>query len=499
MKKRLICGALALVLALGGFLTAHALVLGSGEHITFEEKTRQGDFKAAQGLRMDTELTSRRNNLRWNTAMTMGQEPETDMKHLLFGPGDAHVEEERTLRLDSYLDFGISSSSGYELDLNEHLLKLVRDMVEDVVSRTPDGEWHVERVNLRDYYEFFPLELELYIPGHMIKDDVLEVKEEKTFRQDFEDAFRFPVPEEYTRYVSVKKDEDGKIMEVHVGQYPVEYSDDPNEVPTVQASDVAFSVGVQSVTTEQYLYFVVEAVHYLYEGSDTKTEPCDYSQTPGYGVYRLPLLPLKSEDYRPLTMDDLELICPMEAENAPVSLAVDGENLMVVTKEDGAYVLHVLNSADGVEVQTLILDEAPESTGGYSEVQPFFYEDFVVYLCMEDPSYRLTVLSRNGDGSLIPEYGADIPVELINGSLSEGGMLTFAYDGEKLAMGQLVDSGSYTGGSVRLAVFGPEGLRYNGLLESSLDRSIGMKDKTAGDLDYRPGLPAGGIIRLNWA
>ena len=497
MKKRLICGALALILALGGFLTAHLLVLRSGEHITFEEKTRQGDFRAAQGLRMNTELTSLRNNLRWNTAMTMGQEPETDMKHLLFRPGDAHTEKVATLRLDSYLDFGISSSPGYELDLDEHLLKRIRTMVEDVAGRTPNGEWRVERVNLRDYYEFFPLELELYIPGHMIQDDVLEVKEEKSFRQDFENAFRFPVPEGYTRYVSVKKDGDGKIIEVHVGQYPVESDEGLYEAPTVQASDVAFSVGVQSVTTEQYLYFVVEAVHYLYEGSDTKTEPCDYSHTPGYGVYRLPLLPLKSQDYRPLTMDDLELICPMEVENAPVSLAVDGEHLMVVTKEDGVYVLHVLNSKTGAEVQTLVLDEAPASTSGYSEVQPFIYEDLVVYLCMEDPSYRLTVLSRNGDGGFKREYGADIPVELVNG-LSEGGMLTFAYDGGKLAMGQLVENGGYTGGSVRLAVFGPEGLRYNGLLESSLDRSVGTRDKTAGDLDYRPGLRAGGIIQLNW-
>ena len=498
MKKRLICGALALILALGGFLTAHALVLRSGEHISFEEKTRQGDFRAAQGLRMDTELTSFRNNLRWNTAMTMGQEPETDMKHLLFGPGNTRVEEKATLKLNNYLNFGVTSYGG-GVDLDDSMVRRVRAMVEDVAGRTPAGEWRVERVNLRDYYEFFPLELELYIPGHMIKDDVLEVKEEKSFRQDFENVFRFPVPEEYTRYVTVKKNEDGKLIEVHVDQYPVELDGEPGETPAAQAADEEVRVEVRSVNDENYLYFVVEAEHYFYGGSDTKTEPCDYSHTPGYGVYRLPLLPLKSQDYRPLTMDDLELICPMEVENPPVSLAVDGENLMVVTKENGAYVLHVLNSATGAEVQTLILDKIPASTGGYSGVEPFFYEDFVVYLCMEDPSYRLTLLSRNGDGGLIPEYGADIPVELVNGSLSEGGMLTFAYDGGKLAMGQLVENGGYTGGSVRLAVFGPEGLRYNGLLESSMDRSVGTRDKTAGDLDYRPGLRARGILQLNWA
>ena len=498
MKKRLICGALALILALGGFLTAHALVLGSGERITFEEKTRQGDFQAAQGLRMDTELTSLRNNLRWNTAMTMGQEPETHMKYLLFGSGDAPVEEKATLKLNNYLNFGITSYGG-GVDLNDSMVRGVRTMVEDVAGRTPNGEWRVERVNLRDYYEFLPLELELYIPGHMIKDDVLEVKEEASFRQDFENAFRFPVPEEYTRYVTVKKDENGKLMEVHVDQYPVELDGEPGEAPSAQAADEEVRVEVRSVNDEHYLYFVVEAERCFYGEPDTKTEVCDYSHTPGYGVYRLPLLPRNSEDDRPLTMDDLELICPMEVEKPLVSLDVDGEHLMAVTKEEAAYVLHVLNSADGAEVQTLILDKVPESTGGYSEVRPFFYQDFVVYLCMEDPSYRLTVLSRNGDGSLLPEYGADIPVELVNGSLSEGGMLTFAYDGEKLAMGQLVENGGYTGGSVRLAVFGPEGLRYNGLLESSMDRSIGMKDKTAHDLDYRPGLRARGILQLNWA
>ena len=333
----------------------------------------------------------------------------------------------------------------------------------------------------------------------MIRDDVLENREEKFFRQDFENAFRFPVPEEYTRYVTVKKDESGKLVEVHVDQYPVELDGEPGEAPSAQAADEEVRVEVRSVNDEKYLYFVVEAEHRTYGDFPTKTEPCDYSHTPGYGVYRLPLLPLDSEDYRPLTMDDLELVCPMEVEKPLVGLAVDGEHLMAVTKENGTYVLHVLNSGTGAEVQTLVLDEAPESTGGYCGVEHFLYEDFAVYLCMEDPSYRLTVLSRNGNGVFKREYGADIPVELVNGSLSEGGMLTFAYDGEKLAMGQLVDNGSYTGGSVRLAVFGPEGLRYNGLLESSLDRSVGTKNKTANDLDYWPGLPARGIIRLNWA
>ena len=138
MKKRLLCGALALILALGGFLTAHALVLKSGEHITFVEKTRQGDFKAAQGLQMNTELTSLRNRLRWNTAMTMGQEPETDMKHLLFGPGNVREEKGATLRLNNYLNFGITSYGG-GVDLNGSMVRRVRAMVEDVAGRTPGG------------------------------------------------------------------------------------------------------------------------------------------------------------------------------------------------------------------------------------------------------------------------------------------------------------------------------------------------------------------------
>lgn len=457
MKRRLICMVLLLVLAVSWLCAAHVLVLRSGEDVTLTEETVEGDLSAAQGLKL--ELDSRYHpSLSWNTTMTVGQKPETRMEFQLALSDTLEEQENPEVEFESkYLDFAYSSN--YGLSLEDRDLLPVKKLLEDVASRTPDGESHSETVNFRDYYEYLPVQFNLAMEGHVIQDSTIENEPERDFKQDMEDSFRFPVPEHYPIYVTIQKDGGGKVIDVNLsttGDSEMEHSAPVRE----------FNMETGNASNGTYLYFFVVA-------RDDKGALWDYSHTPGYSIYRLPVLDGANKE-RMLTKDDLESVFQLNPKEKIISFQMDasGQKLLMVTEGADGNVLHVLDAETAQEVQTILLN-----TEKWEQLPRLYtYEDFMVYLFQ---SGELVVLSRNEDGLYQKAYTAQLPDRQRTWFNKDIMPTVFAFDGQRLAAAHGVGTEqSDVGTSVGLLIYGPEGLRYSGTLRNSLDLGNG-----AGGLD----------------
>ena len=263
-----------------------------------------------------------------------------------------------------WLTTGLSGMESYSSDepLDPGIAKMIEQVRENAPSRI---EPYSEVLNAEDDLTELPIRV-LNAPDWLNRDAV-------------EDFFHVPLPEHMAVQVRVFHDTGAELTAVGSG---------------------AIECWCDSVVGEDAVWFTADFV----KG--------DEIWHPGGGVYR--------------AADTVELLYPLSAESRTryLSRSADGARLRLITKENDAFTLTVLDADTGAALQTLAIPvEAGKELWSTQEADGDLLlmagEEFLLLAEAEDGTYSLAM-----QGSIALD-------EVFNGSEP---WRTFAYDGDRLAV-----------------------------------------------------------------
>ena len=415
-------GLLALALAgLGAAWGIGCQVGGAWEAVEVSERVLYGDQTAAWGA-VVTNRTQCDGHLFWDTSYTVGDGLQVE--------AGARFTQQRTSthgRPDASADVYCSTNfgmSGTNVLDGENEQGVAIAPAYDVATRTQPGTTRTETVRLSDYYEYYPLTLDLYIPGSSwgLTEQALA---------DFAEHFHIPVPPSHRVEVSVTKNAEGQVENV--------------ECNTVEGEQ-AFYARTEVTETGIYLAF------------DGQGLPADLA-----GVHRIPFIQEGT-----VGRVQAEAICQVWAPDGEsrvlgLSASRDGSRLLVAAQAGGRTELAVLDMESGALVQAVQL---PCGGPGAELVRIYQYEGFAAPVFADggfcvlagsgEAGYELRLA---GDLTACPEVGEAAPLH----------DLALAYDGRQLAVAFYQQP--YRWASTYLLVYGAQGLAYAGQYDQSTDRT----------------------------
>lgn len=215
------------------------------------------------------------------------------------------------------------------------------------------------------------------------------------------------------------------------------------------------AVVLRHVFEQEARYFAVSAI-------TQEHDLLDYSRVPGgYGIYRLPC---GTQD-TPLSaiVDGLELFYPLARTEEMIWLqqSADQTKLFLVTQEENAYILKVLDAKTARLLQRIPLLEAD----GSRWMSDFFIGADFLAIFFDDRDF--VVLSQAPGGDYVWEYSGALPEpELFAFNRMYDSVI--AFDGKRLAVAAMARDRALCGFS--LTVCDQTGVLYAGRYDSSLDK-----------------------------
>lgn len=436
MRKSLVLMLILLILAAGSLGYIHTTVDSSKDAVAIEESVLYGDKSVVEGIAID--LSAQCNNLLfWNTRYIIGEEPLIDTA-FTFSQTQREPRSGRTeFRIDLHSIFSGWGAAGSNYDLHAEDIPLP---VQDVAARTKPGENRTEIVYAKDYYDFYPLRVDFEWPsGFAINQDTLNL---------FANFFKIPVHLEHQLEINVEKSAVGNAYRINVS--PVQDF---------------LHTHVASVTTDSHTLFIFSC--YTNDG-----QLLDTSYIPGgYGIYRFPRY--TEGGVHVLSVDDLQTVFPLDAQRQraiALKTSTDSSRLLLVTEEEGVYMLTVIDAATMEELQRVKIMDAYTGPGpwhpGLRNV--YVYDDFIVPISV-DNRFALLALNSEGDYEVQFEGSFDKVEEFKYVYIRE---LAMDYNGEKLAIAAF--DGYFHPKhfcSFYLSVYDRTGLAYAGYYKHSLDKS----------------------------
>ncbi|MDO4482041.1 MAG: hypothetical protein Q4C14_04855 [Bacillota bacterium] len=412
MKKCLVIMLCILIVCTSGIIWAHASVNSERDNVTLNETVLWGDKSEAENLSVTTHVTQS-GHLFWDTTLKTGKENlvKTDFRF-----------SQKKVNLFSNYDYGVSvdaaSGCGYMSD--EIYYDMLPEAAQFAADRTQNGETHSETVNLKDFYEYFPLRIVLDFKGFTYySDDIFFTGESETdeIKDAFLDYFKLPIEKDFLYDVTIQKDAEGVI---------VSYEGNPDE-------DQGFWLTTLSAVANDACYFTFD----LSSSQDISTD-CIKG---GYGIYRLPFSETGEQQKYfgtvpgSISVDAKNLSTVYQLEKNIVIIdfkfSEKHNELILTTIEDGFYCVTVLDASTGKELNKIkIMEESSESEGLYST---FYYDDFMV---IKDLDNRFSVIEIESGGKLVSALTtAPFKADLSNILNSSSG---FAWNGEKLAFASYI-------------------------------------------------------------
>jgi hypothetical protein len=451
VRKALTLTLLLLAISIGGICFAHISVNGARDQVVLTEDVLYGDKTIAAGLkiRLDTHYDYR---LFWNIASTIaaGAEPRCDTEYTF---------SSRELRQDPpVVHSGVVLNSGVprlDMYLNEEQTG-INVAYRELSDETPLGEDNAKVINLKDYYDYYPLTVSLGFPG-------TDLAWPGTFWADitdpdpgtetyvilaFRDFFKIPVIEDEQIEISVRKGADGRGTSYGLGS----------------TDSDSFRIRSESALTDDACYFT-------FTTRTSHEDIVDTSLIPGgYGIYRLPYFDGKTPSGRicGAKIDELSMVYPLDPSVEILDLGVHPQKtrLSLHAVENRKYVLTVIDIATMTAVQRIEVFDWPEDKSDW-----WVYEGDG-FLTAVLSGYGLAVVAVDEEGGYDLRFTAEItdgegPLHLETEAVMD-------YDGSRLAVADFArkESGRYTC-DFYLAVYDKSGLAYYGVYKNSLSTGYG--------------------------
>jgi len=454
MRKSLWIAFLVIVLCVGLGVTGFVRLNESGKQIQYEEKVLFGDKSAIDGLSVRHQLYTpiEGGYLYWDTAYRPGT-GEAESVYV-------YTENEKKVPLfnQKFLNFGTYSNGGMQttgsIDLREdggEWAPILIDVAEHAGSETR----YTESVNLKDYFEYFPLFFHVKL-GTLYASSQTHVWDEdmEKWMSVLQDMFRIPVPEKSYFTVEMHKRTDGSVYHYSIsseGSIPYFYS--------------------QSLITDKYCYLLVgvRVSDDMYADSSLGTELEKEYQ----GIYRIPY-ETGSDEKTVLRLEEMEKIASLEHEMMRyfgVRYDEKWDRIELIYEGDKGVEspeLMVFDAKTGETVQTLTLPK----TGDYfvSSRNIYYHDDFMVIGVneFEGEKGEFTLLGRTEDGSYHVEFKRDWTNDGTWFNLNSASGVDF--DGERLVMGGVVKNKYVDGekGLFEIVIYEAGELIFHGQYQSSL-------------------------------
>ena len=449
MKKSFIAFLLLFALAAAVLTVSCFVLLDWQDDIAITEITEYGHISAAEGLEIQLKVW-REDQLLWKSVFAVEKEPQakTDFTYKYVEYEQPRVQVGNVIMPAADISFGISGSN---LELAAHEEGLMIKPVNDVVARTAAGETRTETLYLKDYYEYYPISLDLEI-SYGYFDGKPERVEYHPGQIDVSDIFRIPVQDHVQVKVEVIKDSSGGLQYVQ---------SDP------ASAESGLGVRHDGFVTQNAAYVAL---------TDPGRNGPDYSQIQlGYGLYQMPLEVENRGDHVSVEglYEQLTNVWPVDYPNAIITAvegSADNERIYLTTREQDGYWMTVISTGDHsriarfsigqMESPSVLLEEGVLAVIGYDSQ---FQEKRIVAFDMQTWEKWL-------DASL----PADQDYEMV--------YPVAVYDGTRLAVADRKSGYS----RIRLLIFTETGLEYMGELipENDGHSWILRNDYSDGDVGF---------------
>lgn len=194
MKKYIIAGTILAVLSISVIAAAGHWFNGMQDDIAYKETVLFGDKSSAKGTKIQSKISGK-NDLNWTTGFEIGgKDGEVLHNNSKFERKIADSSsEEFPLFIHAGLYDNLNSSTEIDLPDKEPL----KQMVLDVMKKTPKGTTNAESLPLAEYFDYTPMEATDTFtgPGYL----------------NLTDYFKMPVPKNVSAAVTVSKDAEGKL------------------------------------------------------------------------------------------------------------------------------------------------------------------------------------------------------------------------------------------------------------------------------------------------
>ena len=450
MKRNLVVAGLLFLLAFAVIAVSYVSISGQKDQVAIKETVLAGDPAAAEGIGLKFRVCERETGqLLWRTDYRIGRRPQSKTVFERIR-GGRYSEDLIESSASFYGDFPMgTNNSGDTVDSEESAA--IKALIRDVASRTENGRTHSETLQMKDYFDSYPLSLQISLleKGSLINVDTSQVQ-----------GFKISVPDHSSICVLVTKDKDGKISNYQI------------------SPDSLLSIETKSVFTPDGCYLIPEAPSY----SNRHTAVVEDGSVGERPQRRLPasmrgihLLPFKAKEkdgskWYQVDWEKARLIYPISSgvEVCAMKLNPDGSKLLLFTTEDGEHCVSVIDRKSMKLLQKIHLE------GGRG----------AAYQNMECRSSQIFVLLDNGQFYLLTQKGAQYDTELSGRMkpfphIKDGAWLTFRsfdYDGKRLVIAASFHIDGY------LFVFDKKGLQYAGCYQNSLYHESAAEDSPYGVL-----------------
>lgn len=344
MKKSLLLFLSVWILAVGGCIYIQATLFQAREDVKITETILYGDKLVAEGVTV-TQKTKYSEYLHWDTTYKIGEQPQV-MTESQFS--------EMRLEDNPLTSFGITLEVDYETSRYPHLIE-EKDYTGmsyaflELAEETPNGESRQKTIYLKDYMEYYPINVMINLPENINIDTTetsLGNNQTDSIAQKFSECIKIPVLDEEMRHIEVSKSEDG----------------------TVASSGSSWVEGKDSFYFTTFHTYTDKACYFTFDTHTQHGNRIDISHMPdGYGIYAFSY----DNKNNSIDADSLRNVYPLEPEVHILNLETDAENehLLLFTKKDTDYMLTVINIETMQVKQELVFEEYPKSMVNFSNEQ----------------------------------------------------------------------------------------------------------------------------------
>ena len=314
MKKRLIITIVLFAVAVIGIITAHLLTNHQGQNVTMTETTLAGDFDAAKGIEVNTQIQVDygKSCMVWDTMTTLGEEIKSETT---VTQGEPIIEEYYRFSLDTLLTSGGTHvEDGYDLIAGDFDTQIPAKVLQDLAKTIGPGETLEKTVDLSNYIDTIQMDyiLDSYDPNRNYVRELSVIEGDENL---FRSYFLVDVPKTYPVTFAVTKDEDGKVNSVNYN------------------CEAECYTSASAYVANDCIYLAVNG--YTYDKEFYPLKDDRYS-----GILQIPL-----HQTRQLQIREIEKLCNLPAEVfiEKLTLSPDGKSLLLLTLEDSTACLSVID------------------------------------------------------------------------------------------------------------------------------------------------------------